>query len=133
MGAFDSADVYDKNPYNGEQRMSSVVWIIVVMLIGCVLIAKRLYFNNQNKNKNVEPPVDLNEIMRNTLLFLLLIVLMFGPPNEKFARFLMLVFIIVLFIFVAVLLRILWLLWLYRRTKNEERNKVVPKKSYTSK
>jgi membrane protein DedA with SNARE-associated domain len=133
MGAFDSADVYDKNPYNGEQRMSSVVWIIVVMLIGCVLIAKRLYFNNQNKNKNVEPPVDLNEIMRNTLLFLLLIVLMFGPPNEKFARFLMLVFIIVLFIFVAVLLRILWLLWLDRRTKNEERNKVVPKKSYTSK
>ena len=127
MAIFDSSDDYNKekpegdiNSYKEIQQMSSVVWIINIMLVGCVLIAKRVYFNSETKNKNknnnnnnnnnnnIEPPFEIDEIIIYTLLFLLLIIIIYGPPNPGIVGVLIAIFTIGLVIISVILLRILW-------------------------
>jgi hypothetical protein len=108
MSIFDSTQQYATD---GKQRMLNVVWLINVMLIGCVFIAKRLYFKSEKEKipkKKIYTKTDIVDVMTNTLLFVLLIIVMFGAPNEKLVGFLMTIFMIALAIVIIVVLRSSW-------------------------
>jgi Ca2+/Na+ antiporter len=131
MSIFDTPQQYATD---GKQRMSYVVWLINVMIIGCVFIAKRLYFKSQKENvpkKNIDTKTDIIEVMTDTLLFILLIVVMFGAPNEKLVGFLMTIFMIALAIIVVVFLRTSWSLSNIKNIKDIKNS--LPKISYTAK
>ena len=131
MSIFDTPQQYATD---SKQRMSYVVWLINVMIIGCVFIAKRLYFKSQKENvpkKNIDTKTDIIEVMTDTLLFILLIVVMFGAPNEKLVGFLMTIFMIALAIIVVVFLRTSWSLSNIKNIKDIKNS--LPKISYTAK
>jgi uncharacterized membrane protein len=130
MSIFDTPQEYAAD---GKQRMSYIVWLINVMLIGCVFIAKRLYFKSEEKkSKKIDKnPTDIIEVMTDTLLFIMLIIVMFGAPNEKLVGFLMTIFMIVLAIVVILFLRTSWLA---SNSKNiHDIKNLIPKISYTAK
>ena len=131
MSIFDTPEDYASD---SKQRMSYVVWLINVMLIGCVFIAKRLYFKSQKENvpkRNIDTKTDIVDVMTDTLLFIILIIVMFGAPNEKLVGFLMTIFMIALAITVIVLLRTSWVA-LNSKTIHDIK-KLIPKISYTAK
>ena len=131
MSIFDTPEQYDAD---GKQRMSYVVWLINVMIIGCVFIAKRLYFKSQKEKipkKTIDTKTDIVEVMTDTLLFVLLIIVMFGAPNEKLVGFLMTIFMIALAITVVVFLRTSWSLSNIKNIKDIKNS--LPKISYTAK
>lgn len=104
MGAFDTDKVYAANPYNGEQRMKSVTWIIISVVFGCVFIAKRLYFKNEKKRLGRgDPQTDFTDIMSDVILCLLWFLLIFGPPNQVLMTILFIIFLISIFMLVKLL------------------------------
>jgi hypothetical protein len=131
MSIFDTPEQYASD---SKQTMSYVVWLINVMIIGCVFIAKRLYFKSQKENvpkRNIDTKTDTVEVMTDTLLFIILIIVMFGAPNEKLVGFLMTIFMIALAIIVIVVLRTSWLA---SNSKTiHDITKLIPKMSYRAK
>jgi hypothetical protein len=109
MGAFDSDKVYNETPYNGEQRMQSVTWILISVIFGCVFIAKRLYFKSEKERiKKGDPQTDFVDVMSDVLLLLLWFRIVFGPPNPAISGILITIFMIGLAIGVGFLLRSIW-------------------------
>ena len=105
MGAFDSDKDYNDSPYNGEQRMESVTWIVISVIFGCVFIAKRLYFKREKERlKKGDTETDFVDVMTDVLLCLLWFRFIFGPPNPA----IMTVLYIIFFIGLIFLLRWLW-------------------------
>ena len=109
MGAFDSNESYSKNPYNVQQRMKSVTWILISVIFGCVFIAKRLYFKSEKERlKKDNPQTDFVDVMSDIILCLLILRLIFGPPNPAIMSVLMTIFMMGLVISVGFVLRLLW-------------------------
>jgi Flp pilus assembly protein protease CpaA len=109
MVAFDSDKEYNETPYNGEQRMQSVTWILITVIFGGVFIAKRLYFKNEKERiKKGDPQTDFVDVMSDVLLLLLWFRIVFGPPNPAISGMLMTIFMIGLAIGVGFLLRSIW-------------------------
>ena len=111
MGVFDSNTDYNKSPYNGQQRMKSVAWILISVIFGCVFIAKRLYFKSEKerlklKKDNIQ--TDFVDVMSDVLLCLLWFRIIFGPPNQAITSMLMVIFMIGLAIGVGFSLYMLW-------------------------
>jgi hypothetical protein len=119
MGAFDKNNVYTASPYNGEQRMESVTWIVITVVIGCVFIAKRLYFKRErNRLGKGNPRTDFVDVMSTVVLGLLWFRIIFGPPNPFISTVLMTIFITVLAIGVGFLLNSLWQLAYGKKSAN---------------
>jgi len=118
MSAFDSDNDYNKTPYNGEQRMQSVTWILISVIFGCVFIAKRLYFKSEKERLKLKLKkdntttdnitTDFVDVMSDVLLCLLWFRIVFGPPNPAISGMLMAIFIIILAVGVGFLLYMLW-------------------------
>lgn len=110
MGAFDTNDEYNAIPYNGQQRMQSVTWIVISVIFGCVFIAKRLYFKREKERRtpkeNINTQTDFINVMSDVLLCLLWFIFIFGPPNPAIMTILYIIFFIVLLF----LLRWLWIM-----------------------
>jgi hypothetical protein len=109
MGAFDTDKDYNATPYNGEQRMKSVTWILISVIFGCVFIAKRLYFKKEKERlKKGNPQMDFVDITSDVILCLLWFRFIFGPPNPAIMSILMSIFMIILFVGVGFLCRMIW-------------------------
>lgn len=109
MGAFDTDKNYNASPYNGNQRMKSVTWIVITAVIGCVFIAKRLYFKSEKERlKKGDPNIDFMDVIANTILFLIWFQIIYGAPNPAIMYILMSIFMIGIAIGIAYLLRLLW-------------------------
>lgn len=118
MGAFDSDKDYNASPYNGNQQMQSVTWILISVIFGCVFIAKRLYFKKEKEriklnNKNINP--DFVDIMSDVLLCLIWFRIVFGPPNPAISSVLITIFMIGLAVGIGFSLYTLWNIYIYNR------------------
>ena len=118
MGAFDTNDEYNANPYNSEQRMKSVTWIVISVIFGCVFIAKRLYFKREKERRRIGETINIQtdfiDVMSDVLLCLLWFRFIFGPPNPAIMTILYIIFFIVLLSF----LRWLWLIIFRKKNRN---------------
>lgn len=86
MGIFD--DTYDSS-----DSLKSVVWTVITAIIGCVFIAKRLYFANQAKRlgkNNVND--EFLDIIVAILLVFGLIQIVYGPPNTSLTKVFIFIF-----------------------------------------
>lgn len=121
MGAFDSVTDYNSNPYNGQQRMESVVWLVITAMTGCIFIVKRIYFKNLKKDilkyDNIE--FDITDIMMCTILFVIATRVFFGPPYRALITFIIFIFTIGLVIAIINLLQSLWKKYLRIKRKSE--------------
>ena len=90
MGAFDNTDTYDSS-----QPRKSVVWTVITAIIGCVFIAKRLYFSDQAKRLGKNNVIDgFIDIIIGTILCLIIIQFVYGPPNTVWIQILMIFFML---------------------------------------
>jgi hypothetical protein len=90
MGAFDTTDTY-----NSSQPRISVVWIVITAIFGCVFIAKKLYFADQAKRLGKNNVIDgFIDIIIGTILCLILLRFVYGPPNTIWIQILMIFFML---------------------------------------
>jgi O-antigen ligase len=126
MGAFDTDKDYNAIPYNGQQRMQSVTWIVISVIFGCVFIAKRLYFKREKERRptkdNINTQTDFIDVMSDVLLCLLWFIFIFGPPNPAIMTILYIIFFIILLF----LLRWLWMM-IFRKKNRDEFLKIFEK------
>ena len=118
MGAFDTDIAYNDSPYNGNQRMQSVTWIVISVIFGCLFIAKRLYFKRE-KERRPKEKIDIEtgfiDVMSDVLLCLLWFRFIFGPPNPA----IMTVLYIIFFIGLLILLRWSWKVIFRKKNRDE--------------
>jgi len=95
MGVFDDIDTYDSS-----QTRKSVVWTVITAIIGCVFIAKRLYFSDQAKRLGKNNVIDgFIDIIVATLSVFILIQIVYGAPNTNLSK--VFIFIFTLFLIIG--------------------------------
>jgi len=82
------------------KTMKSIVWILIIVIVACIFLFKRLYGDSPALGKR-----DIMPILQNTLVCTILVILFYGHEEIPIRRVIIIAFIIGLILLIISVLR----------------------------